>query len=317
MAFWGRELRNCLIFRDFQGGVVFSHESGQSFRVPEGFLAMYQGSEGPVSQLGTGSKATVILDSSSNPERIEVTYMCEKKQSQPCRATTSPMQAGPENSQTCEVCHVKPAAFCCNCKIPLAFLCDGHCFFEHQSKDPHIPHSILPISAAGRDPDEYQRKFNDLKKGTAELRRNVEIIDQFGQEFSASVDNVISQVQNYKNSVLQWLRTEKEQISTTIETAIKEAQNCLAQGSQYASPLVEALWVLPPEELRMVTFSVTPPDLQSICDAWIIYRNDLSKISKMGQFRVEYCAICCDKIQWRDILTLTCGHYFHSVCVKN
>jgi len=115
-----------------------------------------------------------------------------------------PSQADMVN-QTCEVCHMQLSVFCCNCKIPPAFLCDGRCFFEHQSKEPQIPHSILPISVAGRNPDEYQRKFNDLKQGTAELRRNVELMDQFGKELSASVDSAIEALRQLKRLKHAWL----------------------------------------------------------------------------------------------------------------
>jgi len=77
------------------------------------------------------------------------------------------------------MCHVRPAAFCCNCQLPPAFLCDGHCLLQHQTKNPLITHAILPVSAAGQDSEDYMRKFNCLKKGAAELRRNLESMDQF------------------------------------------------------------------------------------------------------------------------------------------
>lgn len=64
------------------------------------------------------------------------------------------------------------------------------------------------------------RKLSNLKKATAELRRNVELIDQCRQEFNVSMDSVTGQLIQYKDSVLGCLRTEKEQFSATAEAAI-------------------------------------------------------------------------------------------------
>lgn len=83
--------------------------------------------------------------------------------------------------------------------------------------------------------------FNHLKKGTANLRKNVQLMNQFEQEFTAAVDSAIGYLQRYKNSKLQWLRREKEQLSVAIEDAIKEAQNCATQGTQPITYLAESL----------------------------------------------------------------------------
>ena len=92
-----------------------------------------------------------------------------------------------------------------------------------------IPHSILPLAALSQDPDEYMRKFNHLKQGTAELQRNIELLVQFEQELIPSVDRAIDSLNQYKESWSQWLRTEKEQLATSIDQIIQEAQSCLAQ----------------------------------------------------------------------------------------
>lgn len=73
----------------------------------------------------------------------------------------------------------------------------------------------------------------------------MELKNQFGQEFRTSADRAIGQLIQYKNSVLEWLRTERDQFSAIAEAAIKEAQSCLAEGSPPTNLLTEALVTLP------------------------------------------------------------------------
>lgn len=126
----------------------------------------------------------------------------------------------------------------------------------------------------------------------------------------------------YKDSVLVWLRTEKEQLAATAEAAIQEAQNCLSEGSPPTGLLAEALCTLPSEQFAMVTYSVTPPDLQNYCQAWVNYRNDMKGFNEyfsnmqLSEFRSENCQICSRRILWSDKLLLTCGHSYHRSCVK-
>lgn len=72
------ELLNCVVSLDSQTGALFTHESGRSFRVSDGFPAVYKGNKTTVTVLGNGSKATITLDSKQRPSRIEITYMCER-----------------------------------------------------------------------------------------------------------------------------------------------------------------------------------------------------------------------------------------------
>ena len=249
--------------------------------------------------------------SHSSPTEASIRVMHAVKPAS--KPMNQPSQADIVN-QTCEVCHIQLSAFCCNCKIPPAFLCDGRCFFEHQSKEPQIPHSILPISVAGRNPDEYQRKFNDLKQGTAELRRNVELMDQFGKELSASVDSAIEALRQFKDVKLQWLRKEKEQLSMVIEAAVKEAQACLARGTQPTTELAQKLWTLPSHQLPQVSYSLTPPDLR-IISHWVHYSSEITPNQPANSS--EKCAFCSRQINASEKSILACGHSCHSACTTS
>lgn len=187
------ELLNCVVSLDTQTGILFTHESRRSFRVLDGFQAVYKENKITVSLLGNGSKATITLDIS---------------------------------------------------KVLL----------EYRS---HIcANEIRQI------PKTKKRKSANFNKATAELRRNTELVSQLEQEFITSVDWAIASLNRFKSSKLQWLKTAKERFSATVETAIKEAQTCLAEGSTSPNLLSDALWVLSPEELRMITYSVSPPDIR-------------------------------------------------------
>lgn len=225
----GLVLQNCVVSRDVEPGTVFSHASGWSFRAADNFQAAYQGNSIAVSQLGNGSKAVVTVDNTPIPSRIEITYLCEEE------APTFRGQMGvTATNQTCEICHVKPAAFCCYCRIPPVFLCHDHFASLHKNKDRLIPNSELRISEVDQDTDKYDvylRSFSSLKKAEAELRRNVQLMDQFGLDFSVSVDNAIYQLIRYKFSVLGWLQTQKEQLSANAEDVIKESQSCSTEDT--------------------------------------------------------------------------------------
>jgi len=106
--------------------------------------------------------------------------------------------------------------------IPPVLLCSDNCFLAHKAKNDQIPHSILPLAALGQDPDEYKRKFNHLKQGTAELQRNIKVLVQL-EELTASVDNAVDTLRQYKELWLQWLQTEKAQLAASIDQAIQEA----------------------------------------------------------------------------------------------
>ena len=233
---------------------------------------------------------------------------------------------------TCEVCRVNPAVLCCNCKIPPAFLCDNRCFGDHQGKNPIIPHSNMPIAALNQDPDEYMRKFINLKQGTTELQRNIERLAQFEQELTTSVDRAIYSLNQYKESWSQWLRTEKEQLATSIDQAIQEAQSSLAQNIPPISDLAEALLSLPAEQLQLVSYSIKIPDFQVISTNWVFYVNNLTNIfsllilqrnpTALGE-NIKYiidtvvCAICTFPIGKESNVILGCNHSFHKECISH
>lgn len=73
----------------------------------------------------------------------------------------------------------------------------------------------------------------------------------------------------------------------------------------------------------MITYSVSPPDLQVIYEAWVTYRNDTDSFneyfsnSRISELRSEDCRICLEKINWNERLKLSCGHTYHRTCVKD
>lgn len=171
------ELLNCVVFRNSQPGI---HECESSFRVADNFQAVNFGNITAVGELGNSSKATITIDCKQTPSRIEIASLSERKAPNPRdqvgKLAPSLVNVG-RNNQTYEVLLI--ALFCV---VPACFLCDSRCFSEYQSKDPQIPHVILPICGAGQNTDEYVRKFSNLKKAVVELRRNMIV----------SVDNIIN-----------------------------------------------------------------------------------------------------------------------------
>jgi len=160
----------------------------------------------------------------------------------------------------------------------------------------------LPISAS-----EYQRKLNDLEQGKAELLRSVELLDRLGQEFSASADSVIEALRQFKDGRLQWLRKEKEQLSAVVEAAVKEAQTYLRLGTPLTTELAQKLWTLPSHQLPQVGYSLSPPDFQSISQAWVHYSNEI--ISHWRLISNEKCAVYSQEIHRVYKPTLVCGHF--------
>ena len=226
---------------------------GWSCRIEDTFEATFSGSKVAVGQLGEGSEVNVTLGPGNRVICIEVTNPWPQ---------TAPNQAEMSSNQTCFLCQVAPAVLSCTCQASPVLLC-SQCLLTHQAKDPLIPHAILPIAAAGQDPEEYQRKFSSLKAATAQLRSNLKEMEEFEQKFPVSVDKAIDTLRQFKESVLRKLRADKEQLSTTIEAAIREAQNCLAQGTRPVSDIAKILLSSYPESLRMVFCSTYSPDLKT------------------------------------------------------
>ena len=85
-------------------------------------------------------------------------------------------------------------------------------------------------------------------------------MEQAEQKFTASVDSAIDTLRQFKESWLQRLR-EKAQLSTIIESAIREAQNCLAQRTRPTSHMAEALFSSP--EQLPIFLTIHSPYLQT------------------------------------------------------
>lgn len=77
--------------------------------------------------------------------------------------------------------------------------------------------------------------------------------------------------------------TEKHALSAVIEEAVQEAIHCLDQGLEPKSPLAWALWTLHPEEMQVVSFSITAPDLQNLMQNFASYQNNLQALCERSQ----------------------------------
>lgn len=194
--------------------------------------------------------------------------------------------ANPGN-RTCQLCQLQEATYFCTCHDPPPLFCID-CFPHHHNKYPNSIHSTIPIAALGRNPGDYLAKCEALKKGEAELRRNLLQMDQFIQEFEDLIQRCINYLTKYRNWRLQNLQTEKDQLSTSIEAAVQETRDCLNQGTQPRSMLAQALWFLPHEQLSVVSYSVTIPNLETLCGTWSSYKMDWqSLVQSLSRVRVQ------------------------------
>jgi len=152
------------------------------------------------------------------------------------------------------------------------------CFPAHHAKYPRIIHNTIPIAALHQPPAEYMNKYEALTQGVAELRKNIERIDQYYSEFDELMKICIGYLTEYRGWWLQYIQTEREALAAAVETAVQEATACLDQGTQPGGLLAQALWTLPSDQLQMVNCSVTPPDLQTLCQTWTSYQNNLQSV---------------------------------------
>lgn len=74
------------------------------------------------------------------------------------------------------------------------------------------------------------------------------------------------------NGRLQQLEGEKQSCSAVIETAVREVQSCLAEGSSPASQLGQALWTWTPTRLNLFMYHQRVPDFGSLCQTWITWK---------------------------------------------
>ena len=176
-------------------------------------------------------------------------------------------------NKTCQVCSVNPATHFCDCQDPPTVFCH-ECSSRHSGKTPRIIHHTIPIAALGRNKD-YKRKHKALLKAAAELRKNVERIDQCSREIEDLMKSCANYLTEYGNWWVHHLNTEKEGLSAAIEAAVLETTHCLDQNTEPHSSLAWLLWTWLPQETQVITYSVTTPDLQSLLQTCISYQNNL------------------------------------------
>ena len=68
------------------------------------------------------------------------------------------------------------------------------------------------------------------------------------------------------------------ELTALIESAVQEIETCLGQGSRPVNPLSQAIWTLSPEELKVVNYAITVPDLQTLCQSWVSYSSNLQSL---------------------------------------
>lgn len=181
------------------------------------------------------------------------------------------------SGQYCQICKIQPAVVFCCCTSQPTLLC-AECNFQHQAQNLATPHSILPTGALRGHPDEYKRKYSALTAAKSELRKNVERMDECCEALSSSVDKAIEYLKNSRKMWVQWMKEEKGRMLAEVEAAIQEAELCLGRGTTPSHPLAQALLSLPLENLRVVEYSITSPNLETACADWVTYRNSLQTL---------------------------------------
>lgn len=189
-------------------------------------------------------------------------------------------------NKTCKVCFSNEATHFCDCKDPPVLFCFD-CFSFHSDKNPQIVHQIIPINALGRKIRDYQPKYKALMKVAAELRKNVEKIDQCCHEFEDLVKTCARYLTEYCSWKVKCMQTEKEELSAAIEAAVLEVTTCLDQNLEPESPLAWAIWTLLPEEMQVVSYSVCAPDLQTILQTCISYESHLQTLCERSRSMKE------------------------------
>ena len=175
--------------------------------------------------------------------------------------------SGP-NNRICQICQHYEATHLCKCTDTPTLLC-MQCFSTHQAK---YPHQVLSVAAI--NPEEYKRRYEALIRTTAELRSNVDRMEQCSREFGDMMQKCINYLVEYRTWWLQQLQTEKEELVLAIETAIREVTDCLDQGVEPG----RAVWTFPNEELQVFKYTMSTPDLPELCKNWASYENDLKRL---------------------------------------
>lgn len=181
------------------------------------------------------------------------------------------------SNQTCQFCESTEASLFCKCTGTASLFC-VQCSCLHHSKYPRAFHQVMPIAALNRNIEEYKQKTEALSLAAAELHRNLDLMEQYSVEFADLTQQIINYLIEYRSLGLQKLQTEKEELQTLLESAIRETSICLDQGVAPVSPLAQAMWQSPPEELQVFRSTVSAPDLQTLCQSWAHYENSLNSL---------------------------------------
>lgn len=229
------------------------------------------------------------------------------------------------NIRICQVCTRSQAVVFCECTSPPTLLCEN-CFPTHPMKNPTIPHQVMPIAALGQNSQSYIQKFRALTQGAAELRSNVELFQKCKQDFSMTIQSAIDYLTQYRDNVLQQLEAEEKWTSTTIETAVREAESCLAGSLSPRSELGQALLTWTPSTLNLFTYVQRVPDFGSLCQTWITWENRArclpqsvygaslyrdSPSSSSPETFYGYCAFCSTSFLQHTVryqVRMKCGH---------
>lgn len=210
---------------------------------------------------------------------------------------------GASSNRTCQFCSVNEASHYCDCMQPPALFCLD-CGGRHNAKFPRVIHPAIPIVALSQSPEEYRCRSEALANAAAELRKNVERAEQFSVKFGEMMQQVVDYCVNYRSWGLQLLQTETEELRTWSEYAIEEANTCLDQGLQPASPLGHAVWTLPPEQLQVFTCAMNAPDIQTLCQSWAQYQNHLHSFSQpLQQENSFYAAVTRNSVELYNVST--------------
>ena len=229
-----------------------------------------------------------------------------------------PAFQGDANNRTCQFCQQHEASHFCKCTgSPTLFCLD--CCGQHNAKYPRAIHQAIPIAALSQNPEEYMRKYEALTKAATELRSNVERMEQCSRDFAKMMQNCINYVTEYRDWWLQQLQTEKEALAVAIETAIQEATSSLDQGVEPVSALAQAMWVLPTEELHVFEYTVSAPDLSTLCTNWAHYH--LKSVSEGFAPAPEepppnlFAAICMQSMELYDFNTHKATQHQLPTCI--
>ena len=192
---------------------------------------------------------------------------------------------------TCQACNEDLATHFCKCtdstgKCTLTLLC-GKCALTHPTKNTRALHQVLPIAELDQNSEEYMRKYETLMKATAELRRNTDKMEQCSTDFADMMQTCINYLTEYRHWWLQQIQTSKEELALAIETAIQEATAYLDQGVEPGSALGKAMWTFSTEELQVFKYTVSAPDLTTLCQTWAFYENDLKRLCLLAEERAR------------------------------